>query len=88
MRRVKKKIREAESEEIKAPLIEEEKLYEEELRVFSESPGLGDYNLIASGLEEFKDALKAKPGKNTKSKSPESDHEYVLWKAIESRAGG
>ncbi len=66
----------------------EEDDHQEELRNLSESSRLGEYNLIVVGLEEFKDALKNLPPKNKDSKRPESDLQFVLWRGIETRAGG
>ena len=60
--------------------------FEEDLRDESANTKLGDYNLIADGLEEFKQVLIQKTKKD--SKRAESDLEFVLWRAIESRAGG
>ena len=59
---------------------------EEELRITSETTALGDYNLMAEGYEEFKQVLSLRNKKD--SKRPKSDLEFVLWKAIETRAGG
>lgn len=58
----------------------------EELRNHSETTSMGAYNLIHAGLREFEDVLKSRPKKD--SKRPESDLEFVLWKTIETRAGG
>jgi hypothetical protein len=58
----------------------------EELRNHSETTAIGPYNLIHAGLREFEDVLKSRPKKD--SKRPESDLEFVLWKSIETRAGG
>ncbi len=41
----------------------EEDAHQKELRNLSESSGLGEYNLIVAGLEEFKEALKNLPPK-------------------------
>jgi len=47
---------------------------------------IGDYNLILQCLKEFQDDLKAKNALD--GKRPLSSLEFVLWKAVESRAGG
>ena len=60
--------------------------HEDELRAVSATSKHGDYNLIAAGLEEFKVILQIKNKKD--SMRPGSDLEFVLWKAIESWAGG
>ena len=64
--------------------LEEEFL--EKLRDLSGSNALGDYNLIHAGLKELEVLLKARP--KSGSKRPTSDLQYVLWKTVESRAGG
>ena len=60
--------------------------HEDELRAVSATSKHGDYNLIAAGLEEFKVILQIKNKKD--SMRPGSNLEFVLWKAIESWAGG
>ena len=65
---------------------QEEDQLVEELRELSGQNGIGDYNLILAGLKVFETLLKARPKKETKR--PESDLQYVLWKTIESHAGG
>ena len=60
--------------------------HEDELREVSATSKHGDYNLIAAGLQEFKEILQIKNKKD--SMRPGSDLEFVLWRAIESRAGG
>ena len=45
----------------------------------------GDLHLIGEGIKEFQDILDSR---KENSKLPKSDLEYVLWKSIESRAGG
>ena len=65
-------------------LCKKQKELEEELREKSESAMLGDYYLIRAGIKEFK----AVPnGRIKDSNRPESDLQFVLWKAIESWAG-
>ena len=69
--------------------IQEEAIIEE-LRELATVSKLGDYNLVHAGLKDFEDVLKLMPTKKGKkdSKQLESDVQYVLWKIIESRAGG
>ena len=66
-------------------LYKKQKELEKELRGKSESTMLGDYNLLRAGIMEFKAVL---DGRVKDSNRPESDLQFVLWKAIESRAGG
>ena len=47
---------------------------------------MGSYTLILAGFKEFETFLKTRPKGD--SKRPESDLQFVLWKAIETRAGG
>ena len=47
---------------------------------------IGEFNLILEGLREFMVILKA--SNKLEGKRPQSDLEYALWKAVESRAGG
>ena len=47
---------------------------------------LGLYNLILEGLKDFTVILKERNKLN--GKRPQSDLEYALWRAVESRAGG
>ena len=46
---------------------------------------IGDYNLIRAGIKEFKDLVESTPKDGNR---PASDLQFVLWKAIETRAGG
>ena len=57
-----------------------------ELRELSETTVIDSYNLILAGLKELENVLKTRPKKD--SNRPESDLQFVLWKAIETRAGG
>ena len=86
IRRVRKTNKAATNPEVKAALATEEDVYVEELRDISEKSILGNYNLIHAGIKELEEVLKTRPKKQ--SKRPESDIQYVLWKSIESRAGG
>ena len=70
----------------RAALEEDIEQGEEELRIRSETTALGDYNLMAEGYEEFQQVLSLRKKKD--SKRPKSDLEFVLWKTIETRAGG
>lgn len=70
----------------RAALEDEIEQGEEELRIRSDTTALGDYNLMAEGYEEFRQVLRLRNKKD--SKRPKSDIEFVLWKAIETRAGG
>ena len=56
-----------------------------ECRDESANSELGDLRLIREGMKEFREILDSR---NENSKLPKSDLEYVLWKAIETRAGG
>ena len=47
---------------------------------------IGEFNLIIEGLREFTVILKT--SNKLEGKRPQSDLEYALWKAVESRAGG
>ena len=90
LRAVRRQVKKAVDElEIEMLSIEEEAIIEE-LRVLATVSKLGDYNLVHAGLKDFEDVLKLMPTKKGKkdSKRPESDVQYVLWKTIESRAGG
>ena len=63
----------------------------EELRELASATTWGDYNLAHAGLNDFVAVLKLVPRTakaRRETKRPESDLQYVLWKAIESRAGG
>ena len=63
----------------------------EELRKLASATTWGDYNLAHAGLNDFVAVLKLVPRTakaRRETKRPESDLQYVLWKAIESRAGG
>ena len=55
---------------------------EDQLRDISAGTSLGNYNLIATGLEEFKGVMSEHRKKD--SKRPQSDLQFVLWKSIES----
>lgn len=85
LRKFRKQLRTVVDPSLKASLKADVEQYEDDLRTISESTSLGNYNLIAAGLEEFKIVLKEKDKKD--SKRPTSDLVFVLWKSIESRAG-
>ena len=84
--RVRRQLNKASEPQEKAALSAQEETILEELREISSRTMLGNYNLIFAGTKDFLELLKARPKKN--SKRPESDLQFVLWKAIESRAGG
>ena len=86
IRRVPKEIKATQSQEVKATLEREEVALQDELRSLSQQGAVGDYNLILQGTQELEEVLKARPKKDTKRS--QSDLQYVLWKALESRAGG
>ena len=86
IRRIRReKKRETDEDRIRV-LGSEEEAANKELRELSETTAIGSYNLILAGLKEFEVVLKTRPKGD--SKRPESDLQFVLWKAIETRAGG
>ena len=84
--RVRRLLNKASNPQEKAALSVQEETILEELREMSSGTMLGNYNLIHAGTKDFLEVLKARPKKN--SKRPESDLQFVLWRTIESRAGG
>ena len=86
LRRIRKKARQTEDETEKASLEVEADQVLEDLREVSATTAVGDYNLVIAGLKEFTEVLKNEPKK--KGRRPNSDIEFVLWKAIETQAGG
>ena len=85
IREVKGKVRAARTAKALSRLHEKERELQEELRNKSDSTMLGDYNLIRAGIKELQELIDGTP---KDSKRPDSDLLFVLWKAIESRAGG
>ncbi len=86
LQRTRRAITTTEDEALKATLQDNEERLKEQLQDISERSSVGSYTLIAAGLVELKDVLKEK--KKVDTKRPQSDLQFVLWKAIESRAGG
>ena len=81
----RKKIRNTRNKLLVSMLEEEEEGNEERLRVHSEQSGIGDCNLILGGLKELEAVLQEK---KENSKRPKSNLQFVMWKAIKTRAGG
>ena len=86
IRRIRREAKRENDENRLTVLDAEEEAANEELRELSGRTAIGSHNLILSGLKEFEDVLKTRPKKD--SKRPQSDLQFVLWKAIETRAGG
>ncbi len=86
IRRIRKEIEATQSQEVKATLEREEVALQDELWSLSQQGLVGDYNLILQGTQELEEVLKVRPKKDTKQL--QSDLQYVLWKAVESWAGG
>ena len=84
IRALRKRIKNSSDALMTSMLAEEEDDLREQLRVRLDKTLLGDLNLLLAGLKEMQDVL----GNNKEdSKRPKSDLEFVLWKAIETRAG-
>ena len=86
IRSLRQRIRVAEDDNERARLEDKLRLWKEEERDYSEDGELGDLTLIEAGMEEFETIVRE--GNQKDSKRPKSDLQFVLWKAIESRAGG
>ena len=86
LRRKRKERRQVADPALGAALEADIEALEDQLRDISAGTSLGNYNLIATGLEEFKGVMSEHRKKD--SKRPQSDLQFVLWKSIESRAGG
>ena len=85
IRAIRKRMKDASNALAMSVLEEQEEDLRERLRDRSDNSSLGDLNLLLAGLKELQDVL----GNNKEeSNRPRSDLEFVLWKAIETRAGG
>ena len=87
LRALRKKSKSVSDEREKEQLNTQQEELREQLRDRSDQTDVGTYNLIHEGLKEFEAVLKAGIKKND-LKRPQSDLQYVMWKAVETRAGG
>ena len=83
---MRRQLNKASEPQEKAALSAQEKTILKELREILSRTMLSNYSLFFAGTKDFLELLKARTKKN--SKRPKSDLHFVLWKAMESRAGG